>query len=353
MLGRREESLVGLDIGASAVKLVELHRRGDACRMVAAGAEPLPPDCVLDGAIADVGVVSDAIRRLLRRLKINTKAVAVSLSGHAVIVKKIVLPPMPETELRDAIQWEARQHIPFDSQDVTLDYQVMETLAGDGKQDLDVLLVAAKKEKVQDYLHGVSQAGCVPQVLDIDAFALQNAYELNYGIHPTRVVVLVNVGASTINLNVVRGAQSVFTRDVAIGGNAYSEAIQRETGLDFEDADRLKRGISTSGVAFEEAEPIIRAVTQNVLQEVSKTLDFFRATAVTDHFDSLVLSGGTSRLDGMADALADRFDADVEPLDPFRRITVDEEVLTAEQRLELAPVASVAVGLALRRAEDR
>ncbi len=199
----------------------------------------------------------------------------------------------------------------------------------------------------------MSQAGCLPQVLDIDAFALQNAYELNYGIHPTRVVVLVNVGASTINLNVVQGAQSVFTRDVAIGGNAYSEAIQRETGLDFEDADRLKRGIPTSGVTFKQAEPIIRAVTQNVLQEVSKTLDFFRATAETDHFDSLVLSGGTSRLDGMADALADRFDADVESLDPFRRITIDEEILTAEQRLELAPVASVAVGLALRRVGDR
>ena len=293
--------MVGLDIGASAVKVVELRGAGETHRLVAAGAEPLPPDCVLDGTITDTGAVSDAVRRLLRRLKVQTKRVAVSLSGHAVIVKKIVLPSMPEAELQDSIQWEARQHIPFDSNDVNLDYQVMESSPGAGGGDRDVLLVAAKKDSVQDYVSVVSQAGCDTQVVDIDAFAVQNAYEINYGIHPTQVVVLVDVGASTINLNVVQGGESVFTRDVALGGNTYSEVIQRETGLDFDDADRLKRGIPAGGVTYEDAEPVIRAVTQNLLQEVSKTLDFFRATVATDHFNTIVLSGGTSRIDGRAD----------------------------------------------------
>ena len=166
-------------------------------------------------------------------------------------------------------------------------------------------------------------------------------------------MVIVNVGASTINVNIVQGSQSVFTRDIPIGGNAYFAAIQRETGLEFEDAEQLKRGVPSGGATYEDVEPIIGAVTQSVLQEVSKTLDFFRATAATEHFDGLVLAGGAARIDGMAEALTDRFNADVEYLDPFRRITIAPEILTEGQRQVLAPVASVAVGLALRQVGER
>ena len=166
------------------MKAVVLHGTGDGCRLVAAGSEPLPPECLSDGAIADATAVSEVIRHLMKRLKVPGKAVAVSLSGHAVIVKKIVLPAIPEAELGDAIEWEARQHIPFESSDVELDYLVMEPPA-EGGRDLDVLLVAAKKEQVQDYLCVLSEAGCLPEVLDVDAFALQNAYELNYGVDPS------------------------------------------------------------------------------------------------------------------------------------------------------------------------
>ena len=226
------------------------------------------------------------------------KEVSISLSGHAVIVKKIPLPPMPKEELRGSVLWEARQHIPFDSSDVNLDYQVMEDLfLPPGSGQLDLLLVAAKRDKVkvQDYTAVISQAGCIPVVLDVDAFALQNAYELSADVQPDRVQVLVNAGASSINLNVVQGRQSMFTRDVAIGGNAYSEALQREFNLPFEDADQVKKGEPVGGVTYDDAEPVIKAVTQTLLQEVSKALDFFRATAAIDHFDGLVLTGGTSR----------------------------------------------------------
>ena len=322
--------------------------------LVAAGMEPLGDDCVIDGAIVDAGLVSDAIRRLFGRLNITTKEVAVSLSWTAVIVKKIALPAMPEAELRSTIQWEARQHIPFDISDVSLDYQVMEEpTGGTGSGQIDVLLVAAKKDKVQGYTASVKQAGCLPVVLDVDAFALQNAYELSSGVQPYEVQVLVNAGASNINLNVARGRQLMFTRDVAIGGNAYSEALQREFNLRFEDADQLKQGIEADGVTLDDAEPVMRAVTQNVLQEVSKTLDFFRATAAADHFDGFVLSGGTSRVDGLADALADRFETEVRPFDPLTRVTVPPEVLSDTARPELGPVLAVAVGLALRRVGDR
>ena len=354
VFGRIHRSLVGLDIGSSAVKVVELRRSGTTYSLVAAGVEPLPHESVIDGAIVDAGVVSDAIRRVYKRLNLKTKEVSVSLSGHAVIVKKISLPLMPDEELRNAIQWEARQHIPFDRSDVDLDYQVMEdSVASPKSGQLDVLLVAAKKEKIQDYTAVVSQAGCVPVVLDVDAFALQNAYELNAGVQPERVRVLVNAGASSINLNVVRGRQSVFTRDVAIGGNAYSEALQRELNLPFEDADRLKKGVSVGSVTCDDAEPVIRGVTQHLLQEVSKTLDFFRETAATDRFDGLMLSGGTAGIEGFAEALADRFEIDVQPFDPFGRMTVDPRLLGPEKRAEIGPVLAVATGLALRRAGDR
>ena len=354
MFGRRNRSLVGLDIGSSAVKVVELRPNGTAFTLVAVGIEPLPHESVIDGAVADAGVVSEAIRRLYERLSVKTREVSVSLSGHAVIAQKILFPPMPDEELRSSIQWEARQHIPFDSNDVNVDYQVMEdSVAGSDSGQLNVLLVAAKKDKVQDYAAVVSQAGCVPIVLDVDAFALQNAYELSTGVQPDRVQVLVNAGASSINLNVVQGRQSMFTRDVAMGGNTYSEALQRELNLPFEDADRLKKGIPVGGVTCDDAEPVIRAVTQNLLQEVSETLDFFRATAATEHFDGFVLSGGTSRIDGMAEALVDRFETDVRSFDPLDGVTVDPQLLTPEERISLGPVLAVATGLALRQAGDR
>ena len=354
MLGRKAKSLVGLDIGSSAVKVVELHQKGDDYWLAAAGVEPLPPDSVVDSTIMDTGVVSDAVRRAFDRLNIKTRDVAVALSGSGVIVKKLSLPPMTDEELEASIQWEARQHIPFESRDVSLDYQVVGTSAvGLREPSMNVLLVAAKKDRVEAYTSVVEQAGCVPVVLDVDAFALQNAYELNYGVHDGEVEVLANAGASVINLNVVEGGQSLFTRDVAIGGNAYSEALKKELDLDFEDADLLKKGVPVGSVTYEIAEPVIQAVTQTVLQEVSKTLDFFRATAATDRLDKIVLSGGTSRIEGLPAALSDRFDTEVELLDPFRRVTADAGVLNDDQRMDIGPLAAVAVGLALRRQRDR
>jgi type IV pilus assembly protein PilM len=354
VLGRKTKALVGLDIGSSAVKVVQLHRSGGDYRVTAVGVEPLPVDSVIDSTVIDTGVVRDAVRRAFERLNIKTREVAVALSGSGVIVKKLSLPPMTDEELQTSIQWEARQHIPFESREVSLDYQVMRTsTAGLREASMKVLLVAAKKDRVEAYTSVVEQAGCIPVVLDLDALALQNAYELNYGVHDGEVEVLANAGASVINLNVVQGGQSLFTRDVAIGGNAYTEAIKKELDLDFEDAELLKKGVPVGGVTYEDADPVIQAVTQTLLQEVSKTLDFFRATAATDQLDRIVLSGGTSRIEGLSGALSDRFDTEVELFDPFRQVPADPGVLNDDQRIDLAPLTAVAMGLALRRAKDR
>jgi type IV pilus assembly protein PilM len=349
---RRAKSLVGLDIGSSAVKAVELKPAGKAYKVSAFGTEPVPPDSIVDGAIIDGGVVADAIRRLFGGRAIKTKDVAASLSGNAVIVKKITLPVMSESELAESIYWEAEQYIPFDIQDVNLDYQILDKGVDGGKGTMDVLLVAAKKEKIADYTGVIAQAGRSAVVVDVDAFAIQNAYEINYGIEPAAVVVLLNAGASATNINILNGDQSVFTRDITIGGNAYTEALQRELNLPFDLADQLKRGTAVDGVTFEDARPVLRAVSENVMLEIQKTFDFFKATAASDRIDRIMLSGGASRAEGFTEMLTERFAAPVEALDPFKRVGFDAKKFQVESG-DVAPTAAVAVGLALRRVGDR
>jgi type IV pilus assembly protein PilM len=353
MLGK-SKSVIGLDIGSSAVKAVELKPAGKGFRVAAYGEEPVPADAIVDGAIIDAGAVAEAIRQVFERNKaFKGKDVCASLSGNAVIVKKITLPVMTESELGESIYWEAEQYIPFDIQDVNLDYQILDAGTGpDSRGSMEVLLVAAKKEKIGDYTGVIAQAGRTPVIVDVDAFALQNAFDVNYGLDPGQVTVLLNAGASAININILQGEQSMFTRDISIGGNAYTEAVQKELDLPHESAEQLKKGIPVDGASFEEAQPVLRAVTENVLLEVQKTFDFFKATASSDRIDRIMLSGGASRVDGFRDMLHERFNAPVEEFDPFRTIVWDPKKLGREA-VEHASTAAVAVGLALRKVSDR
>jgi type IV pilus assembly protein PilM len=353
MLFKKSKSIVGLDIGSSAVKAVELKPAGKGFRVAAFGSEPVPPDSIVDGAIMDAGAVAESIRRVFEgNAAFSAKDVCASLSGNAVIVKKITLPVMTESELNESIYWEAEQYVPFDIQDVNLDYQILDPGTGpDARGSMDVLLVAAKKEKIGDYTSVIAQAGRTPIIVDVDAFALQNAFEINYGLEPGQVVVLLNAGASAMNINILQGDQSVFTRDISMGGNAYTEAVQKELDLPFESAEQLKKGIPVDGAAFEEAQPVLRAISENVLLEIQKTFDFFKATASSDQIDRIMLSGGASRVDGFRGMLQERFNAPVEEFDPFRAVAWDVKKLGAPA--DHAATAAVAVGLALRRVGDR
>ena len=350
----KSKTIVGLDIGSSAVKAVELKAVGKSYRVSAFGSEPVPPDSIVDGAIIDGTAVADAIRRLFENKQFTSKDVAASLSGNAVIVKKINLPIMTDAELAESIYWEAEQYIPFDIQDVNLDYQILNPGTGaDANGTMEVLLVAAKKDKIADYTGVISQAGRVPVVVDVDAFALQNAFELNYGLEAGAITVLLNAGASSININILNGDQSLFTRDISMGGNAYTEAVQKELSLPFESAEQLKKGHEVEGMKFADAVPVLHAMTENVLLEIQKTFDFFKATASSDRIDKVLLSGGASRVDGFAQALEERLGAPVEAFDPFRKITFTPDKLGIADIDAAVPTAAVAVGLALRRAGDR
>ena len=351
---RKPKPVIGLDIGSSAVKAVELRSAGRAGFKVAAFAtEPIPPEAIVDGAIVDGGSVAGAIRRIFESRRFTGRDVVASLSGNAVIVKKIALPVMSPEELNESIHWEAEQYIPFDIQDVNLDYQILDPEPGaGGRQTMDVLLVAAKRDKIAEYTDVITQAGRGAVVVDIDAFAVQNCYEANYGLDPG-VTVLLNAGASSMNVNVVSGEQSLFTRDISIGGHEYTDAVQREFNLSFEQAEAAKRGLPPEGVPFDDVRPVLRTVTEGVLLEIQKTFDFFKATTGLDRIDRVLLCGGTSRVDGFAEALEERFGAPVAHLDPFRTVGFEASRAGVEQPADIAPTAAVAVGLAMRRAGDR
>ena len=349
----KKKGLVGLDIGSAAVKAVELKtggKGGAEYQLVNIGVEPLPPEAIVDGAIMDSGAVIDAIQRLFQQQKIKTGDVAVGVSGNAVIVKKISLPQMSAEELSESIHWEAEQYIPFDIQDVAIDYEVID---GGGGGNMDVLLVACKKDKISDYTSVISQAGKTPSIVDVDVFALQNCYEINYGSDPGRVIALLNVGASVMNINIVKGGTSVFNRDIAVGGNQYTDAIQKDLNLSFEQAESLKRGGRVEGAAVENLPPILQGVSENIALEVQKTFDFFKATSQEDRIDRVFLSGGTSKVQGLRELIAERFDAGVEIMNPFNNVTYNPRDFDPDFIAEVGPSAAIAVGLAVRRMGDR
>ena len=251
MFGLGSKSIVGLDVGSSSIKAVELKKKGGQIEVAHLGLEPLSSDIVVDSMIVDSGTVSSAISKLFLDNQIKTKAVATAVSGHSVIVKKISLPSMSDQELAETIEKEAAQHIPFDLADVSLDYQILSDEVG--SPQMDVLLVAVKKDKILNYTNVLSMAGRTPAIVDIDALALQNCYEYNYQPAPGQVVALLNLGASVMNINIVKGTTPLFPRDVSVGGHQYTDSLQKELDLSFDDAESLKLG-NKVGTVSEDAE---------------------------------------------------------------------------------------------------
>ena len=344
----RAKGVVGLDIGSSAVKLVELRERKGSFQVQKVAVEGLSPEAIVDGSIMDSSLVVDAIHKLNDQAKVKNPNFATSLSGHSVIIKKIQVPAMSQEELAESIQWEAEQYIPFDINDVRLDYVVLSE-APPGEGQMDVLLVAVKRDKVNDYMSVISQAGRTPALVDVDAFAVQNCYEVNYDLDPLKVVALVNMGAAVTNINVVSRGQSVFWRDISFGGNQFTEALQREYNLSFDQAETVKRGGTVDRYSASEARPVIDAVSGEMASEVQKTFDFFAATSAEGPVDELVVSGGCALTPNLLQILRERFGVPVELMDPFRRVQVRESDFDAEWLRSVAPMLAVTVGLAIRK----
>jgi len=336
----KSKNLVGLDIGSSAIKLVELKDlgKGKGFQLKSLGIEPLPAEAIVGGTVMDTGAVIDAITKLIRDKNIKNLSVATSVDGNSVIIKRISMMAMSEAELGEAIQWEAGQYIPFDIEEVKIDHQVLETDQATG--NIVVLLVA------------VSQAGLSPASLDIDVFCVQNAFEINYPISGTEICALVNIGASTTNISVLKGGSPLFWRDIQAGGNNYTDTLQREMNLTFVQAEAIKKGEAVEGVKPEQAAPILNAVTEEFGAELKKTLDFFRVTTSESVIHKIMLSGGGSQVPNLDRYISQFFGVPVEIMNPFQNITVDEREIPMDSINRLAPHFAVAVGLALRKMGD-
>ena len=351
MFFSKSKNVVGLDVGSSAIKLVELkEKKGGQFQLVKIGLEPLSPEAIVDGSIMDSSLVVETIQRLNASQGIKNSSYATSLSGHSVIIKKITLPAMSGEELAESIQWEAEQYIPFDINDVNLDY-VPITTPGSG-ESIEVILVAVKKEKINDYTSVISQTGKSAVIVDVDAFAVQNCYELNYAVEEGKVLALVNIGASVTNVNVMHGATSVFWRDITFGGNQYTDAIQREMNMSFSQAESLKRGEVVADRNVQQVIPILNSVSEDFAGELRKTLDFFTATSGAERVDEVVLAGGGSAVLNLESILRDKFSMGVEIMNPFRNVTFNENDFNPEWISEIAPSMAVAVGLAIRKVGD-
>src|SRR5438067_1340646 len=257
---------LGLDIGSSSVKLVQLKEAKRGYILDAFGVAPLPPEAIVDGALMNSTAIVDAIRQLLSQYKLKNREVAIGVSGHSVIIKKISMPRMSQEELEESIQWEAEQYIPFDVKDVNIDVQILTPADQDsGTGQMDVLLVAAKKDMINDYTSVVSEAGLAPVVVDVDAFAVQNAFEVNYEAPRSETVVLVNAGASVCNINVLANGLTTFTRDVTIGGNQFTEEIQKQLNVSYDEAEKLKVG----GDAAQDSDSVVPQEVERVIQGVA------------------------------------------------------------------------------------
>ena len=351
---------LGLDIGSTSVKMIllkEQRKRGQVSYALQSfGMKPLPPEAIVDGALMNSTAIVQALQELMSELKVKSKEVAIGVSGHSVIIKKIQMPRMSQEELEESIQWEAEQYIPFDVKDVNIDTQILDSGANDATGQMDVLLVAAKKDMINDYTTVVSESGLQPVVVDVDAFAVQNMFASNYDVPDKETVVLINAGASVVNINIISNGITVFTRDVTIGGNQFTEEIQKQLNVSYEEAEALKIGGTrgdSDAVVPQEVERVLQSVAEQVAGEIQRSLDFYAGTAVDANFTKVYLSGGTAKIPALFKTIETRVGVPVEILNPFRKIDVDNRKFDPAFIMEVAPMAAVAVGLALRKPGDK
>ncbi len=347
---------IGLDIGSGSIKLCQLKpaKRG-AYQLQSFGMVQLPPEAIVDGALMNSTAVVDGIQELFASQKIRTKDVATSVSGHSVIIKKINLPQMTPEELEESIQWEAEQYIPFDINDVNIDVQILATESTQAGQ-MDVLLVAAKKDMVNDYTEVIHGAGLNPVVVDIDAFAVQNQFEINYELPRSETVVLINIGASVTNINILANAVSTFTRDISIGGGQFTDAVQKALNVSFDEAEALKLGgggPDSDSVVPQEVERVLQTESESIANEVQRSLDFYAATSADAHIARIFLSGGSAKIPALIKTIENRTGVAVEVINPFRNIEVNPARFDSDYLQGVAPMAAVSVGLALRYSADK
>jgi len=352
MIFGKRKGVIGLDIGSSSIKLIELGESKSGFRLQNLAIYPLPPEAIVDGAIMDSVTIIDGIRELISTTKTKTKDVVTSVSGHSVIVKKISLPFMTEAELEDSIQWEAERYIPFDINDVNIDFKILGSLP-ENPELMDIILVAAKKDTLNDYISIIVEAGLNPVIIDVDAFALENMLAINYEIEKDEIVAIANVGASLTNINIIKNNISAFTRDIFKGGNQITEEIQRQLHIDYEEAEKIKVGSKMDSSSQSIIQEVLKGASESLAMEIGNSIDFFQSTTTYEKISKFYISGGGSKIKDFDVILQQQIGIPVEIVNPFKKIEFSEKDFDIEYLREVAPMMAVGVGLAIRKVGDK
>jgi len=357
----KKNQLIGLDIGSHSVKLVEIEDSKKGKVLKGFGIIGLPQDAIVEGSIKEMEIVSSAIKTLYKHLKVKNKNVVTSISGYSVIVKKISVQKRGEAELEATIQDEAEQYIPFDINDVNLDYEILSPMeekeeekgAKEDKGFMDVMLVAAKKDIVEDYVSLLHLTGLTPAILDVDAFAVQNAFELS-AQDVSGCFAIVNVGAEELGINAIKNGVSIFTRDSSYGGYQINEAIMSKFGVSYDDAEKIKLGGAKLESKERDAlEDIFTSVVSGWVNEIKRALDFLTTTYPDETIEKIFVSGGSCRIPGFQKYLEIETEIPVAEMNPFANLQINDKVFDPKYLSYMAPQAAVAVGLALRSIGDK
>lgn len=350
-----KKQFVGLDIGSSSLKLVEILGEKGSYNMNRYLTVPLDKGIIVDGAVVDIDALAEALKILFKNSGCQKKSIVTSLSGHSVIIKKAAFPQMDAQDLQETIHDEASKYLPFDNMnDVNFDFQVLGRNAINPNQN-DVIIVAAKKDTIEGYAEAIEVAGLSLAIMDVDSFALETMYQENYDYEEKDVVVIVNIGASITSLNVVRNAASIFTRDFALGGNMITEAIQSQYGISAEEAEKIKLE-GPEGDEYAKGEffrNTLMSLADSLCAEIERSIDYFRSTYSDEDIKMILLAGGGASIPGIVDDLSQRMSVPVEIVNPFKKITYNRKTMDDDYIKEIAPIAAVGVGLALRKLGDK
>ena len=349
--------MVGVDIGTASIKVCQVKETRKGLGLVRLGYAPLGPQVIVDGQVMDSGAVIETLQKVFHDAKIRQKECALSVSGQSVIIRKLKVPMMTEAELEEQIQWEAEQHIPFDIKDVHVDYQVLRRRAEASQMDL--LLVAAKRDQIEEYAQLARNAKLKPMVCDIDAFTVQNLFEYSRTLPQDRTIALINVGASLSSLNIIANGVSAFTREIANGGNGITEEIQKQLNVPHDQAEAYKCGGSASaddpsraGMVPQQVVQVIEAVSDTIAAEIQRSLDFFMATSGEGEIARIYVTGGSANLAALARAIERRARVSVETWSPVEKLTIEAKEVDPLLLQARAAQLSVALGLSLRKEKE-
>lgn len=349
----RKDPVIGVDIGSHSVKVVLLNLTKGGYELVAFGTHELERDTIIEDNIEKPDRVVEAIKTLINTEKIKTKSASVALPGRAVVIKKVSLPASSQYDVGELLTREAEQYIPFDVSEASLDYHII--TEGDPEEEgsqREVLLIAAQREKVDAYKSLLSQAGLNPLVVDVDVFAIENGYELNYGVAQDAVFVLMDIGASVTRVSVMEEGVTTFTRDVKYAGDMITYHIRDELDVGIDIAEQLKRGLSVSGISPLKVKAVMTNALGELCAEVKNAFDLFKETS-DGEIEKVWLTGGTVRMPGIDRFISEHLGIQAEIINPFKNIKVNEKVFDPEYLEQMGSVATVAVGLATRKFGDK